>query len=116
MKYRSLRSNQVYIVVTQSEVLIKRVVNSLRINGTLELYSDNNYYEPYIVDGDDVQEVWRVESVISNFVSSPSHERNALHEEIKDMQTKMSDQSSLIRNLNKTIELLIKQTRTTSIS
>ncbi|MDA9301492.1 S24 family peptidase [bacterium] len=116
MKYRSLRSNQVYIVVTKSEVLIKRVVNSLRINVTLELYSDNNYYEPYIVDGDDVQEVWRVESVISNFVSSPSHERNALHEEIKDMQTKMSDQSSLIRNLNKTIELLIKQTRTTSIS
>ena len=116
MKYRSLRSNQVYIIVTQSEVLVKRVVNNLRINGTLELHSDNNYYEPYIVEGDDVQEVWKVESVISSFVSCPTHERNALHDEIKDMQTKMNDQSSLIRNLNKTIELLIKQTRTTTLS
>lgn len=116
MKYRNLRSNQVYVVVTSSEVLVKRVVNKLRINGTLELYSDNNYYEPYIVEGDQVQEVWRVESVISCFVSCPTHERNALHEEIKDMQTKMNDQSSLIRNLNKTIELLIKQTRTTTLN
>ncbi len=116
MKYRSLRSNQVYVVVTASEVLVKRVVNKLRINGTLELYSDNNYYEAYIVEGDQVQEVWRVESVISSFVSCPTHERNALHEEIKEMQTKMNDQSSLIRNLNKTIELLIKQTRTTTLN
>lgn len=116
MKYRSLRSNQVYVVVTASEVLVKRVVNKLRINGTLELFSDNNYYEPYIIEGDQVQEVWRVESVISSFVSCPTHERNALHEEIKEMQTKMNDQSSLIRNLNKTIELLIKQTRTTTLN
>lgn len=116
MKYRSLRSNQVYLVVTQSEVLVKRVINKLRVNGTLELHSDNGYYEPYIVDGDNVQEVWRVESVISSFVSCPTHERNALHEEIKNMQSKMNDQSSLIRNLNKTIELLIKQTRTTTLN
>lgn len=116
MKYRNLRSNQVYVVVTTSEVLVKRVVNKLRINGTLELFSDNNYYEPYIIEGDQIQEVWRVESVISCFVSCPTHERNALHEEIKAMQTKMNDQSSLIRNLNKTIELLIKQTRATTLN
>jgi len=116
IKYRSLRSNQVYVVVTASEVLVKRVVNKLRINGTLELHSDNNYYDPYIVDGDQVQEVWRVESVISSFVSCPTHERNALHDEIKNMQSKMNDQSSLIRNLNKTIELLIKQTRTSTLN
>jgi len=52
MKYRSLRSNQVYVVITQSEVLVKRVVNNLRLNGTLELKSDHNYYEPYIIEGD----------------------------------------------------------------
>lgn len=116
MKYRSLRSNQVYVVITQSEVLVKRVVNHLRANGTLELHSDNNYYEPYIIDGDQIQEVWRVESVISCFASCPTHERNSLHDEVKEMQTKMNDQSSLIRNLNKTIELLIKQTRTTTLN
>lgn len=116
MKYRGLRSNQVYVVVTQSEVLVKKVVNNLRVNGTLELHSHNSYYEPYIIDGDQIQEVWKVESVISNFVSCPTHERNSLYTNLEEMQNKMNDQSSLIRNLNKTIELLIKQTRTTTLT
>ena len=111
MQYRSLRSNQVYVIVTQSEVLVKRVVNNLRMDGTIELHSDNKYYEPYSVEGDHIQEVWRVESVISSFVSCPTHERNALHEVVNEMKHKMTDQSALITNLNRTIELLIKQTR-----
>lgn len=111
MQYRSLRSNQVYVVVTQSEVLVKRVTNNLRVDGTLILQSDNSYYEPYPVEGNYVQEVWRVEAVISSFVSCPAHERNALHDEIKTMQRKMNEQSDLISNLNRTIELLIKQNR-----
>lgn len=110
-QYRSLRSSMVYVVVTRSEVLVKRVTNNLRVDQTLILQSDNSYYEPYAVDGNDILEVWRVENVLSSFVSCPTHERNALHEEIKMMQNKMNEQSKLISNLNKTIELLIKQNR-----
>lgn len=111
MQYRNIRSNQVYVIVTKSEVLVKRVFNHLRTKGQLELQSDNSYLDPYFVDGDNILEVWKVEEVITNFVSSPNHERNALPKLLEEMQSTIEDQSSLIANLNKTIELLIKQTR-----
>lgn len=108
----AIKDHCVYVIVTKGDVLVKRVVNKLRDNKCLELFSDNNYYDPYVIEGGDILELWYVTTKISPFMASPSHVRNALHEEINILKGDLGKQSGLIQNLNKTIEILIKQSRT----
>jgi phage repressor protein C with HTH and peptisase S24 domain len=109
--FTRVKNNFVYVVITQNDVLVKRIVNRLRDNGTIELFSDNTYYQPYIMEGSDVVEIWQVNMKISPFMPSPSNQRNAFHEDIGSMKDTITQQSQLIKNLNQTIEKLLKQNR-----
>ncbi|MEM1322930.1 MAG: S24 family peptidase [Bacteroidota bacterium] len=105
----SLKDNYVYVVVTRGDVVVKRVVNKVKEKKQLELHSDNPFYEPYNVNVGDVREIWYVRAKVSPFLPSPQNLSNLLHEEVRQLQTVIQDQSKLIQNLNFTIEKLIKQ-------
>jgi phage repressor protein C with HTH and peptisase S24 domain len=105
----SLRDNYVYVIVSENDVVVKRAKNRIKDLLHLELFSDNNYYNPYIMQVEDIKEIWYVNVKISPFMPSPSHVRNALHHELNDLRNTMINQSSLIKNLNTTIESLMKQ-------
>lgn len=107
----SIKNNYVYVIVTEHDVLIKRLFNRIKENDCIELFSDNSFYHPYPVEIEEVKEIWYVEIKISPFMPSPNNVRNALHQEFDELKRKFTDQSQLIRNLNTTIEKLLKQNR-----
>lgn len=107
----AIKDHFVYIIITRGDVVVKRVVNKLRESQCLELFSDNDYYDPYILEGGDIVELWYVETKISPFLPSPSNLRNSIHGEMDSLKTDLRRQSELIQNLNSTIEMLIKQNR-----
>jgi hypothetical protein len=55
-----IKDNYAYIIVTRSDVAIRRVRNFISENKELELFADNNFYEPYRVSLSDLREIWYV--------------------------------------------------------
>ncbi len=109
---RHVKNHYVYVVVTQEGIVVKRIKNDIQINRSITLISDNNYYDSQIIDITEVKEIWQVVSTISPFMSSPSHIRNGLHDEMEGLKETISNQGRLISSLNTTIEKLLKQNRT----
>lgn len=109
--YSSIRNNHVYVVVTDCALVIKRVVNRIRDRRTIELVSDNSYYEPFEIPVEEIREVWHVQVKISPYLHSPNNLRNAFHEEMDEMKTTIEHQSKSIQMLNQTLEKLLRQNR-----
>ena len=104
----SIKDNYVYVVVSESGVVVKRARNRIKDLQHLELFSDNSYYNPYIMQLEEIREIWYVNVKISPFMPSPSHVRNALHSELNDLRKTIINQTTLIKNLNTTIETIMK--------
>jgi len=109
--YSSVRNNLVYVIVMDGAIVVKRVRNRIKENGTIELLSDNNYYQPYEVPVAEIKEIWHVEVKISPYLPSPNNIRHAFHEEMDGMKKTIDQQSKSIQLLNQTVEKLLKQNR-----
>jgi len=105
----SLKDNYVYVVVTRGDVVVKRVFNKIKEERLLELNSDNNFYEPYPVNIGDVREIWYVRAKLSPFLPSPHNIQDLLRSEVRELQQTINNQSHLIKNLNTTIEKLLRE-------
>lgn len=108
---KNIRDNFVYIVVTNNDVVIKRVKNKILEANCLELHSDNDYYQPYSIPIEEIKEIWTAKVKISPLMNSPVHLRNSLYNEVDNLRTTIADQSALIKGLNSTIEMMLKQNR-----
>ena len=93
----SVKKNYVYVIVTASDVIVKRIQNHDKDAKVLELASDNNYYDPYAVKLSEIREIWYVRAKISPFLPSPQNIKNLLREEVRDLKEAMQQQSE-IRN------------------
>ena len=60
-----LKTNETYVIVTTGDILLKRVINSIEKDKTIELKSDNEFYPPIKLKQPDIKEVWKVECKIS---------------------------------------------------
>ena len=110
--FTNIKNNYVYVIITKNDVFVKRVNNKLKEAGQLFISSDNRFYESQNIDIIDLVEVWQVEVKISHFMPSPNNIRNGLHTEVDGLKETISEQSKLIQSLNKTVEKLLKQNRT----
>ena len=106
-----LKDNYVYVVVTRGDVVVKRVFNKIKESRQLELRSDNDFYEPYLVPVGDVREMWYVRAKISPFLPSPNNIQNYVRSEVKELKQVLMNQSKLIENLNQTIERLAESSK-----
>lgn len=109
--YSSIKDKYVYVVITTSEIMVKRVVNTSRTNGCLRLLSDNTYYGAKEIPVDDVKEVWRVNLKLSPFMPDPSNMRNGFSDQIGVLNTTIEAQAESIRSLNRSVEALMKMTK-----
>ena len=107
----AIRNNFVYVLVSKSDVLIRRIVNKIKDERLLVLNSDNGFFEANNVDIDQIEEIWQVSLKISPFVPSPTNQRNDFHSDIDNMRDTINQQSTVIKTLNSTIEKLLKQNR-----
>ena len=103
----SIKDNNVYVIVTKGDILVKRVVNKLKDNKQLKLISDNDYYEPFTMEANEIVEIWYVQAKISPFLASPQNARNDLSNEIQDLKKQIAHQNRLIYNLNLAIEKFV---------
>jgi hypothetical protein len=94
-----LEDQQVYVVVTVSGVLVRRVVNLLQEKKCLELWSDNSVYDPYFVPMDDILEIWAVQQRISSFLPHPRVRRSSVADDIREIKYTVQHQALIITEL-----------------
>ncbi len=103
----SIKDNYVYVIVTRGDVVVKRLHNKIKERKQLELFSDNNFYQPYNVNLGDIREIWYVRAKISPFLPSPQNIQITLHEEIRQLQGVINKQNELIENMNLMVEKVL---------
>ncbi len=108
---RRIRDNFVYVIITRDSILVKRVISRMDEDNVLELHSDNSFYNVQEVSVNDICEVWEVKTKVSPFMQSKNNLRSGIHEQIDVMKQTISEQSSSINTLNRTIEMLLKAQR-----
>ncbi len=82
-----VKNNAACIVVSRNEgIVYKRVQKNGRQRNKLTLVSDNPYYHPYIVNADDVVEMWQAQVVISKATTQQKWDMNQLTNMVSDLQ------------------------------
>lgn len=101
-----IKDDHVYVLITRTDVVVKRIKNQLKKENSLLLISDNTRYKPYEIDAEDIREVWFVRTKISSF----SHHVpiNPLEEMVDNLQSTIREQQEMILFLKQTIEKIEK--------
>jgi transcriptional regulator with XRE-family HTH domain len=61
-----VKTNNTYIVVSKTDgIVYKRILKNNRQKNKLTLVSDNPSYQPYVVNAEDILEVWQAQMIIS---------------------------------------------------
>ena len=106
----ALKNNYVYVVVTRADVLVKRLVNNIRTDRTIELFSDNDFYKAFALPIGDVRELWYARVKISPFLPSPQKILEMTYSELKELRQTMQEQYHLMSSMQKTMNQLLMET------
>lgn len=97
----SIKDNRVYILVTQGNILVKRVVNLISKSGKLLLKSDNPAFESYTIPASELKEVWLAQTLISEFdhdTPTNLNHHKRLNDQYEQSQELLQQLSVLINN------------------
>ncbi|WP_236980662.1 S24 family peptidase [Membranihabitans maritimus] len=95
----AIKDHHVYVIVSRGAVVIKRVVNNLARHRHLLLISDNDEYQPYRLNINDLREIWYVKTKISVFDHSTSDTHNELNARLNSIQVAFEEQKKLLEKL-----------------
>jgi len=88
-----------YVIITKSEgISYKRVINKIKEKGHLVLMSDNPVYQPYMIKGQEILEVWEYYCHIG--FDGKEEARNIddrLLSKIDDLSLEIADLNNLVR-------------------
>ena len=71
--FSGIRSGKPYVIITSDDgVVYKRIYDQIEENGTLLLKSDNEEYDPYSIDVNQVLEIWQAIGFLSFELPEPS--------------------------------------------
>ena len=81
-----IKEGQPYILLTTSEgIVFKRIFQNNSKENTLELVSDNKFYQSYEIDTEDIMEIWEAVMFISQNFPDPSSEPGNDIENLKNI-------------------------------
>jgi len=81
--WHDIKDNQIYILITEDGIVVKRVINRLEKYGNLFLKSDNRSEFPsYILKPEEIKEVWKVSLAMLFNLLDPSN----LFDRINDLE------------------------------
>ncbi|MEO5907424.1 MAG: S24 family peptidase, partial [Saprospiraceae bacterium] len=95
---QAIKTNQLHIIVTQEEVVIKRVVNRIKLEKVIECVSDNPEFDPYTIPVQNIIEIWKVRMKLTTYLDAPSHDDQ--HSRISDQ---LRAQQKMLENLQSQI-------------
>ncbi|MFK8162150.1 MAG: helix-turn-helix transcriptional regulator [Lewinella sp.] len=101
-----IKDNYAYIIVTRSDVVVRRVKNLIEESKELELLADNHFYEPYRVSLADLREIWYVRARITPFLPSPQNIQRYVHDEMLGLKDTIANQGKMINRLSAAIDRL----------
>jgi hypothetical protein len=104
-----IRDKSLYVVVTNNDVLIKRVDNRLTTDKTLLLVSDNPAFEPYHVPYSEIREIWPVRSKISAVLPTPSHRKEIEDDQLEALRNVVIEQSLELSRLKALLDDYIRR-------
>ncbi|MBB4077850.1 phage repressor protein C with HTH and peptisase S24 domain [Lewinella aquimaris] len=99
-----IKDNYAYVIVTRSDVVVKRVRNHIADAKTLEVISDNSFYETYHIPLSDLREIWYVRARITPFLPSPQNIQRYVHDEMSELKATIAQQGKLISRLGVSVE------------
>lgn len=107
--HNSLKENDLYVVVTKSDILVKRINYHHTDKKRIVLVSDNLFYEPYEIPFSKISEIWQVRTKITTYLPSPKNVQEFEMQEKIELKKTVEEQGRTIENLNRTIELLLSK-------
>lgn len=107
----NIKTGYVYVVITQNDIVVKRVINLLKDEKTLQLVSDNTNYPDIIVQQEDIHEIWLVKMKISPFAHSRVNLRQEMIENYSELKKTIKNQSEIIVRLNSVVEKILLKNR-----
>lgn len=91
---KPLVEGSIMVVVTKSDIVVKRVFQQRDANNSFLLKSDNPHYRPISIDKNIVQELWKVEAKITTAFTSPAHSKvnrlEQMERELEDVKQKLT--------------------------
>ncbi|MEO6190599.1 MAG: S24 family peptidase [Saprospiraceae bacterium] len=102
---KNLKEGPLYVIVTNSDVLVKRITNRMREERKLILHSDNEAYPSFSVKIEEIKEIWQVRAKISSQLDKIKKPTICLEEDIKDLKLLLNHQSSILENLVDKLEV-----------
>lgn len=94
---RPLVEGCIMVVVTENDIVVKRVFHKRDQNDTYLLKSDNPHYHAMSVPKAEVKKLWKVEAKITNgFVSESPHKLNRLEKMEQELQEVKSRLTELV--------------------
>ena len=86
-----VKSNQTYIVVSKTDgIVYKRMVKNNRQKSKITLVSDNPAYQPYVVNAEDIIEIWQAQMVISKANTQQRWDVGQLANLVNNLQQQVS--------------------------
>ncbi|HEU4471738.1 MAG TPA: LexA family transcriptional regulator [Flavisolibacter sp.] len=86
-----VKSNQTYIIVSKTDgIVYKRVIKNNRQKNKLTLVSDNPSYQPYLVNAEDVVEVWQAQMILSRANTQQRWDVNQLASLVSNLQQQVT--------------------------
>ncbi len=102
-----MKDNYVYVIVTQDDIVVRRIYNQLKTNKLIAVHSDNKFYEPYEIPLSMIREIWYVRAKISPFLPAPHRIQHLFYDDMNSLKNTVIEQSGLIETLNQTIQKLV---------
>ncbi|WP_420460451.1 S24 family peptidase [Neolewinella sp.] len=106
-----IKDNYAYVIVTRSDVVVKRVRNYLADSKELEVISDNSFYDTYRIPLSDLREIWYVRARITPFLPSPQNIQRYVHDEMSELKATIAQQGKLISRLGVSVEKVLNRGR-----
>jgi len=104
--YSCIKDNQIHVVVTATDILVKRLVNSASKDGMIKVISDNTDYKTDLIAVDDIKEIWRVNLRLSRLLDS-AEVNNSIKDYIQKLEHTIEVQASALDKLQSSIDRLI---------
>lgn len=96
--WETLKNNHPYIIITKEEGIVFKIVNKLSgKENVIQLSSTNPVYEPYLLDVNEIIEVWKFVNYISHSLPEVQISENDLLKSIKGIQKQVNEMKSYLK-------------------
>jgi hypothetical protein len=107
--HEGIKDNYVYVFVTQSDILIRRVESQDKDLETIYAKADNTAYQKMEIKLINLKEIWYVRAKFSPFLPSPKSIKNLMRNELQNLNQAICKQTQVIEMLQEVITSNLKK-------